>query len=990
MPARLKGMEFHILGPLEIVVDGCAVPAPAPRLCSLLAILLLRPHRQVPVDELIDRLWPDGAPQPANPTATVHTYVRRLRDLVGADVLQTRGRGYLLSAQPSDLVAFRAAVAEAAADPARQVEHLRNALDQWRGDPVEVEPTVAVGLREERLTTIEQYYDARLARGEHADVLPELQTLSAQEPMRDRLTALLMKALYRCGRQAEALSTYDGFAGRLVDDFGLDPTEELRALRQSILTSSLDEDDDEWQHQNQLPLDIRNLIGRDELVTEVAGLLTATDGVRIVALFGTPGVGKTAVAVRVASELTERFPDGQWFVRLRGASDQPRRADDVLVDLLRASGVDPHAIPDDSDARAALFRSRLAKRSILLVLDDAQDAAQVRPLLPGTPASAVLVTSRNPLDALAALDGGIPLHVPVLNPEAGTALVHSMLQATNVSGEIEELVDLCGGLPLALRIAGAVASRGSVASFASRMRRTGALATLTIDDDTAVSSAFRTSYDLLDPAVQRGFRLLSLFPGQEFAPDAAEALIGPTYDQVLDRLEAASLLQSVGRGRYLMHDLVKEYAADLAAPDLDAWKSLCGWYVGTANAAMTLLEPGAVRVPIPSYGDRTVADPENWLAGELLNIEAVAQRALELGTPDVAWQLADIVRLHLYEHSLSGTWRALIRLGELGARTSGDQAGRGAMLHARGVLARQAGENEEAVALFEQAAELYHACGFTLGEGALRCNIAVSYNAQGRLRESAEAFRQGLAVFRAGGEFARMPRGLNAQAMNHIHLGEFREAVACITESLEYTGPVSNDRLVALVNRAGAYKELGELELATADLRTAEPLVDNRLDRVQWGLAKAGVENRLGHHEQAREIATEVLRESREIGNGYDACVALQALAESYLFVGDVARARTYFEEGEALAAKSGYGTILAELHADLAQCAFLDGEVELAFAQATQALAESDVVEYGIGQQWSHSLLARCCTALNRPDEAATHQAAADTFCRETGYTPR
>ncbi|WP_165546546.1 AfsR/SARP family transcriptional regulator [Kribbella soli] len=161
-----------------------------------------------------------------------------------------------------------------------------------------------------------------------------------------------------------------------------------------------------------------------------------------------------------------------------------------------------------------------------------------------------------------------------------------------------------------------------------------------------------------------------------------------------------------------------------------------------------------------------------------------------------------------------------------------------------------------------------------------------------------------------------------------VHLGEFREAVACITESLQYTGPTSNDQLVALVNRSGAYKELGELDLAAADLRTAEPLVDNRLNRVQWGLARAGVENRLGHYEQARRIATDVLRESREIGNAYDACVALQALAES-------------------------------------------------------------EAVEYGIGRQWSRSLLARCCTALDRPAEAATHQAAANTLCHQTGYVP-
>ncbi|NIK58227.1 AfsR/SARP family transcriptional regulator [Kribbella shirazensis] len=979
-------MEFRILGPLEIVVDGRTLPTPAPRLCALLAILLLRPHRVVSVDELIDGLWPDGAPQPANPTATVHTYVRRLRDIVGADVLQTRGRGYLLAAEPTDLVAFRSDLAAAAADPAQRVDHLRSALERWRGDPVSVEPTVAVGLNEERLTAFEQYYDARLSRGEHADVVPDLQTISAQEPLRERLTALLMIALYRCGRQSEALSTYDAFAERLVDEFGLDPTDDLRALRQSILTSTLDAPDSEWQQQNQLPLDIRNLVGRAELVREVVDLLTTTDGVRIVALSGTPGVGKTALAVRVAHEVTARFPDGQWFVRLRGASDQPRRADDVLVELLRASGVEPQAMPDDRDARAALFRSRLATRRVLLVLDDARDAAQVRHLLPGTPSSAVLITSRNPLDALAALDSGIPIRVPALTPQASKSLLQSMLDRST-DEEVEDLAELCGGLPLALRIAGAVGARGSVAHFVDRMRRRGALASLTIDDDTAVSSAFRTSYDLLDPEVQRGFRLLSLFPGQEFAPGAAEALIGPSYDEVLDRLEAASLLQPVGRGRYLMHDLVKEYAAQLAEPDLDAWISLCHWYVGTADAAMTALEPTGVRVPLPSYGERAVADPEAWLSAELGNVEAVAQRALEVGTGDVAWQLTDALRLYLAKNSLLSVWRALIQHGEAGARASGDLLGRGAMLHARGALARTGGSGDEAIECFEQAVELYRAGGFTLGEGALLCNLAVSHNAQGQLRRAAELFGRGLAVFRDCGEFERMPRGLNAQAMNHLHLGEFREAVTCATESLRLSSGV--DQLVALINRAGAYKDTGQLDLAMADLKAAEPLVDNRLDRAQWGLALADVQNRSGDHEAARATANDVLEISREIGSTYETCVALQALAESYLYAGDVATGRTYLEEVEPLAMKSGYTTVLTEVRCHLAYCNFLDGQVDLAHSQATAVLAECEVIDYGIGQQRAHSLLARCCTALDRADEAAAHQGAADTFCERSGYVP-
>ncbi|MFC9693280.1 BTAD domain-containing putative transcriptional regulator [Kribbella sp. NPDC056951] len=590
-------MEFRILGPLEIVVDGRAIPALAPRLQTLLATLLLRPHRVVSVDELIDRLWPEDT-QPANPKASLHTYVRRLREIVGADVLRTRGQGYLLAAEPCDLAVFRAAVSEAASDPARQIEHLQRALDQWRGRALSVDPHVAVGLNEERLAATEQYYDARLARGDHADVLPDLQTLAAQEPLRERLGGQLMTALYRCGRQVEALSAYDAIAARLAEEFGLDPGDELRQLRQAILTSSLTTaaTPDDWHPQNQLPLDVRQLIGRDDLVAEVSKLVCTTDGVPVVVLSGAPGVGKSALCVRAAHQLVEQFPDGQWFVRLRGASGQPRRPGDVLAELLRSSGVEPSVIPDDLDDRAAMFRARLADRSVLLVLDDARDAAQVRPLLPGRAGSAVLVTSRSALGGLIALDGAIGLRVSTLTDDDSTVLIRLLLDAPD-DGAVRSLVAACSGLPLALRIAGANAARGSVAEYVARMRTAGALPTLTIDDEVAVSAAFQTSYELLEPSVQRGFRLLAQFPGAEFGRDAAAALVGADHQHVVTSLEAASFLEPVGDGRYLMHDLVREYAGLLAPPDLNAWNTLCSWYVHTADAAISRLFPTAVRLP---------------------------------------------------------------------------------------------------------------------------------------------------------------------------------------------------------------------------------------------------------------------------------------------------------------------------------------------------------------------------------------------------------
>ncbi|WP_406052975.1 BTAD domain-containing putative transcriptional regulator [Kribbella sp. NBC_00889] len=981
-------MEFRILGPLEIVVDGRPVPTPAPRLCALLTTLLLRPHRVVPIGELIDRLWADET-LPANPTSSIHTYVRRLRAIVGADVLQTRPGGYLLAAEAADLVAFRSYLAKAADEPAREVEHLQRALDQWRGDPLAVEHHYAVGLVEERLTALEQYYDARLAQGDHTDLLPELRASSARELLRERFSAQLMIALYRCGRQAEALAAYDEIAARLVDQFGLDPGDELRELRQSILTSTLEPEPrptGDWVRQNHLPLDIRTLVGRDDLVGQIVRLAAQTDGVPIVVLTGTPGVGKTALAVRSAHQLSSSFPDGLWFVRLRGASDQPRRPDDVLVELLRSSGLDPSAIPDDLDARAAAFRARLAGRRVLLVLDDARDAAQVRPFLPGTAGSAVLVTSRHALDSLVALDGAIGLRVATLTPDDGAALIASLL-GRPYDSDIAELVAMCAGLPLALRIAGAVASRGPVSGLVDRMRAAGALPVLTIDDDTAVSTAFTTSYDLLDPATQRGFRLLSLFPGPEFGSGAAQALIGRGYAEVLARLESASLLQPVGAGRYVMHDLVKQYAGQRAEPDAGAWNSLCAWYIGTADCAVDTLFPTAVRVPVTSYERRPVDDAAGWLESELINIEAVATRAQVLGPPDAAWLLADILRVYLYEHSLIDAWRRLVRLGAGSA--AGNRLGEGAIEHALGVLDRITGDASGAVEHVKKAIELYRSGGFELGEAALLCNLGLAYNDRGQLTDATEALSAGIAIFRGLGEVRFLPRALLNLSMNHEHLGRFHDAIDCTTEYLEIKAAEGDpDTLAAYVNRAGAYCRLGDLEKAAADLQTATLGADRR-DVIAWRVAMAALRNRQGKHSEALQYASDAVQDSLDIRSAYHESLSRMVVGECHLEAGDHVTARTFFEQADALATKSGYDTMLADTHCLLAQCTYLDGRTATAHELAAAALAELEAVQYRVGEYHAQVLLARCCTDLGRDDEAAVYRAAAARMREETGYVP-
>jgi DNA-binding SARP family transcriptional activator len=581
-------IEFGVLGPMTAAVDGRPVAVPAAKHRVLLGALLLRADQVVTVAELSEYLWA-GAP-PADARRTVQTYVYRLRKTFGrADLIVTHGDGYLirLAAVDLDLHRFRRFLEQAAdADPGTASTCLRAALGLWRGPvladvPSELLRAVGLAVEEDRLRAVERCVDVELAAGRHADLVPELRGLTAEHPLRERLWQQLMLALHGSGRQAEALEAFRTIGRTLREEIGIGPGEELCALHKAMLTGDVSPvapvPRAAWTALCTLPSDISRFVGRADLIARAEHELTRggdAGPVPVMAVWGPPGVGKTALTVRIAHHLRDAFPDGQWFVRLTGRDPMG-----VLADLLRASGLDPTGFPEQPDARAALLRARLAGRRVLLLLDDATDAAQVRALLPGTAGPAVLVTSRSDLRGLAALHDVWTVELDVLSDAQARALLAQVVPdvARDSPELLAPLARLCGNLPLALRLAAANligCRRADVARYLSRLQSGERLRYLAVagDPQAAIRPTFALSYLALPAAAKRLFRLLGAAPGDDVTRDTAAALLGTApveAEHVLEQLTGRSLLRQDRAGRYRLHDLLRMYAAERAAADSD-------------------------------------------------------------------------------------------------------------------------------------------------------------------------------------------------------------------------------------------------------------------------------------------------------------------------------------------------------------------------------------------------------------------------------------
>jgi DNA-binding SARP family transcriptional activator len=565
------GLRYRLLGPVEAYSADGRLPLGGPKPRAVLAVLLLQANKVVAEERFFELVW--GERRPRSVRGRLQVYVSELRSLLGQDAITRTGGGYRITVAPGELdlqvfddararagARLRAGRAEGAA------EQLRAALRFWR-TPVLGGVTEALaaherqGLEERRLGAREELFDAELAAGRHVQIVRDLRQAVTEHPLRERLTGQLMRALHSCQRGPEALRVYAETRRRLVDERGIEPGEGLREIQAQVLASVADRDNG--------PQCSRGVfVGRDDELAALDAQMSGDEG-GIWVISGTAGVGKTALAQRWAHRAAQRFPGGQLSIDLRGydVDNEPVSPAAALSQLLRALGAaPPGGLPDTVSARAALYRSLLADRRMLVLLDNARDAAQVVPLLPAS--GAVLVTSRHRLGELVVRAGARSMPLSALSAEEAYTLLESALGPDRLAAEAAstaELLRLCAGLPLALRIASARLAARPAAPIA-------AVVTELARGCGALAAAFDASYQALRPDQQRLFRLLGLVPGPDFTPATAAAVAGIATSRalrLLGGLTAAHLVEQHEAGRYRLHNLIRGYAAARVCADPD-------------------------------------------------------------------------------------------------------------------------------------------------------------------------------------------------------------------------------------------------------------------------------------------------------------------------------------------------------------------------------------------------------------------------------------
>jgi DNA-binding SARP family transcriptional activator len=644
------GVRFQLFGPMQFLVGDRAVDLGPSRQRAVLAALLADAGQPVTLDELADRVW-DRIPGGAR--SALYAHISRLRALLattGTGVTLTRSAGgYVLDAprESVDLLRFRALVEQGqsdAGDERRLAAVLRGALRLWRGAPLaELPSRWAEALREsceqQRLAAAALWARAELRLGQPAAVVAELSQLLTEHPLVESLVCELMRALYETGRGAEALDWYARTRKRLADEFGVEPGQELHELNVAILRGTVDSRPARasaagWGPRGpvpgQLPSDPGDFVGRTEPLRLLDELLAGGRSGTVV-VSGAAGVGKTALALHWAHAVRHRFPDGQLHADLRGhAARAPVRPVNTLARFLRALGVPPQEVPIALEESAGLFRSLLVGRQVLVVLDNAATAEQVRPLLPGTPGCLALVTSRNRLGGLAVLDGARRVELDVLDPAEATALLTQLLgrgRAADLDA-VHGLAAACGYLPLALRIAAAALAdrpHHPIADYLGSLTTGDRLALLAIADDgqTAVRTAFDHSYRALPAPAKRLFCLVGTFPGALFTVAATAALLDGTTagaGQVLDVLAGAHMIQEQLPGRYALPELLSIYAQGLAETEITdrewraAFRRLSDHYLVSVDRAARQLYPQLFRLPAPVAPHAAPARPATVLS----------------------------------------------------------------------------------------------------------------------------------------------------------------------------------------------------------------------------------------------------------------------------------------------------------------------------------------------------------------------------------------
>src|SRR6266508_1362421 len=774
-----------------------------------------------------------------------------------------------------------------------------------------------------------------------------------------------MTALHRCGRRGEALAAYQRARQVLLAELGLEPGAALRQVQRAILTDEPPAASAGWAPAAgglvpaQLPADISGFTGRGDYLRRLDELTPATDegagaAVVISAIAGTAGVGKTALALHWAHRVADRFPDGQLYVNLGGwSAGPPVQPVEVLARFLRALGVPPEQVPVGLDEAGALYRSRLAGKRMLVVLDNARDPGQVRPLLPASPGCLALVTSRSRLTGLVARDGATALTLDVLTGEEARALLAWGVGESRVRAEpraAAALVRLCGHLPLAVRIAAAnLSSRphASIAEYAAQLD-TDRLRGLEVDDDPAggLRAAFDLSYDALPADARRLFRLLGLCPGPDVTAQAAAALAGGCVDhaaRLLRRLAGGHLVHEHAPGRHSLHDLLRSYAAALVNAGADATeretarRSLYEFYLHGVDAAARVLYPQVLRVPARATGTTvpiTFADHAAavaWLDAERPNLVAVVARAAGDGLPEAAWRLADALRGYLFMRMHMVQWQAVASAGLAAARADEDRHGEAAAHISLAVLAWTRHQHGDAIGEYERALELARQANWAEGESVVHGNLGNVYGTLGQLTRAADCYRRALAIDQRLGWVAGQATKLANLAELYAMAGQLQAAadhhqqtLALYRQSGSHSGEGEALTRLGMVHHAlgryddarqfltqalAVHRHFGNVQ-ALADYQQALDLARTKADPyvvtdLMIGLAAA--QHRTGHAPQAIDTVTAALAIAREYAFRVPEARALTTLAATQLHQGNPQQALQHAERALATYAETGH-----------------------------------------------------------------------------------
>jgi DNA-binding SARP family transcriptional activator/tetratricopeptide (TPR) repeat protein len=817
-------VEFRLLGDVEAAVDGRAVDLGYPQQRCVLTVLVLEANRPVTADQLLDRAW--GGPLPQRSRNALSSYVSRLRQVFAVTdevAIVFRSGAYMLHVDPlaADVHRFRDLVTRARMmdDPEGAVAVLEEALRMWHGEAFATLSTpwldtVRQSLDGERFAAVLDRNDLALELGLHAEYLADIAASAASNPLDERLAGQLIHALYRCGRQSAAFEHYQRVRLHLAEELGTDPSASLQRLHQRMLTADPALAGPGWPVgrrvglstspvPRQLPAPTRLFSGREPQIAQLDALLTgagdAPAAVVVAALSGTAGIGKTALAVHWAHRVAERFSDGQLYVNLRGfAPDAHTEPADAIRGFLDALGVPPPRIPTGFDAQVALYRSMLADKQMLIVIDNARDAEHVRPLLPGAPGCLVIVTSRNELTGLVVTEVAQPVRLDVLTHGEARQLLARRLGPARTAAEpdaVDDIIAQCARLPLALAVVAARAAAHPDFPLAEVAAQLGqGLDAFSAGDSVAdVRVVLSWSYQALTAPAARLFQLLGLHPGPDIGAPAAASLAGVSLAgvrQLLAELTGAHLLNEHAPGRYAFHDLLRAYAVEKAGADQtaaerrQAVQRILDHYLHTAHAASQLvdsyrgdlvtLRPAEAGVTAEYVDDSDQAMA--WFTAERPALVALVEQAARDRFETYTWQLAWTLAEYLQRR---GYWREVLMIQKVAASAAervGDKSGQALAYGGLGGGYTGSGRHAGAEPHLWHALKLYRELGNHIGEATTHRNLGVCYEQQGRYRDALNHAERALALFRAAGYTSGAIRALNSVGWRHALLGDYEQA----------------------------------------------------------------------------------------------------------------------------------------------------------------------------------------------------------------------